>query len=85
MCPEGREGSTPSFPTNKIQHVRAACAFLARRTGADKLWAAGVALAFGSTPVFLFYAFEARVFSLAALLVIASAVLSVLWFNRIRY
>ena len=51
--------------------------FLALRTGADKLWAAGVALAFGSTPMFLFYAFEARVFSLAALLVIAF--LAVLW------
>lgn len=51
--------------------------FIALRTGADKLWAAGVALAFGSTPAFLFYAFEARVFSLAALLVIAF--LAVLW------
>lgn len=51
--------------------------FLALRTGADKLWAAGVALAFGSTPAFLFYAFEARVFSLASLLVIAF--LGVLW------
>jgi hypothetical protein len=51
--------------------------FIALRTGADKLWAAGVALTFGSTPAFLFYAFEARVFSLAALLVIAF--LAVLW------
>jgi hypothetical protein len=55
----------------------AALYFIALRTGGDKLWAAGVALAFGSTPAFLFYAFEARVYSLAALLVIAF--LAVLW------
>ena len=43
---------------------------LARWSGTDRLWAAGVALAYGSTPAFLFYAFEARVYSFAALLVI---------------
>ncbi|HKD11434.1 MAG TPA: hypothetical protein VKE50_05135 [Thermoanaerobaculia bacterium] len=45
--------------------------FLALRIGGDRLWAFGVALAFGSTPGFLFYAFEARVYSFAALAVIA--------------
>jgi hypothetical protein len=50
-----------------------------RRSG-DRLWAGGVALAFGSTPAFLFYAFEARVYSFAALLVILflASVLAVL-------
>jgi len=43
---------------------------IAVRAGADILWAAGVALAFGSTPLFLFYAFEARTYSFCALLVV---------------
>jgi hypothetical protein len=45
--------------------------FLALKIGGDRLWAFGVALAFGSAPGFLFYAFEARVYSFAALAVIA--------------
>lgn len=45
--------------------------FFAERSSGDRLWACGVALAFGSTPLFLFYAFEARVYSAASLLIIA--------------
>ncbi len=43
---------------------------LAFRIGRDRLWAFGVALAFGSAPGFLFYAFEGRVYSFGTLLVI---------------
>lgn len=45
--------------------------FVAVRFCGDRLWSFGVVLAFGSTPLFLSYAFEARVYSLGSLLVIA--------------
>src|SRR5262249_15579889 len=40
------------------------------RTGGGRLWSGGVALAFGSTPAFLFYSFEARVYVFASLLIV---------------
>jgi hypothetical protein len=43
---------------------------LAIRSGSDVPWAAGIALLFGSMPLFLFYGLEARVYSFSTLLVV---------------